>query len=69
MEMQNAIYGTAFHWELLRHNWLLCKITLQDGYFVHENQGSFFDPLGGEKYFTLAMGEEWTGEDPMDDFM
>lgn len=49
--------------------WALCKITLQDGYFVHENQGSFFDPLGGEKYFTLAMGKEWTGEDPMDDFM
>ena len=26
MKMQNAIYGTAFHWEILRHNWLLLSI-------------------------------------------
>ena len=26
MEMQNAIYGTAIHWEILRHNWLLLSI-------------------------------------------
>ena len=48
--------------------WALCKITLKDGYYIHENHGSFFDPLGGEKYFTIAMGREWTGEDPFDDF-
>ncbi len=49
--------------------WALCKISLKDGDYVHENLGSYFDPLAGEKYFTQAMGEEWTGEDPMDDFM
>lgn len=48
--------------------WALCQITLQDGYYVHENKGSFFHEDGGQKYFTLAMGREWTGGDVMDDY-
>ena len=48
--------------------WALCKITLQDGYYIHENQGSFFEEDGGKKYFTLAMGREWTSGDVVDDF-
>ena len=47
--------------------WALCKITLQDGYYVHDNQGSFFQKDGGQKYFTLAMGREWTGGEVFDD--
>ncbi len=26
MEMRNAIYGTAIHWEILHHNWLLLSL-------------------------------------------
>lgn len=48
--------------------WALCKITLQNGYFIHENRGSFFHEDGGQKYFTLAMGRKWTGGDVRDDF-
>ena len=48
--------------------WALCKITLQDGSFIHENKHSYFDEMGGLKYFTLAMGREWTGEDVTDDY-
>lgn len=48
--------------------WALCKITFQDGNFIHENQGSFFQEDGGQKYFTLAMGREWTDGDVFDDF-
>ena len=47
--------------------WALCKIFLLDGFYVHENQGSFFHEDGGQKYFTLAMGREWTGGDVSDD--
>ena len=47
--------------------WALCKITLQDGYYVHENQGSFFQEDGGQKYFALAMGRKWTGGEVYDD--
>lgn len=47
--------------------WALCKITLQHGYYVHENRGSFFHEDGGQKYFTLAMGREWTGGEVFDD--
>lgn len=48
--------------------WALCKITMEDGYFVHKNCGSFFKEDGGRKNFTIAMGREWTGGDVFDDF-
>ena len=47
--------------------WALCEITLQDGYFVHKNEGSFFHEDGGQKHFTLAMGREWDGGEVFDD--
>ena len=48
--------------------YVLCTITNQDGYFIHENQHSYFEEIGAEKYFTLALGREWTGGDVFDDF-
>lgn len=48
--------------------WFVCRITLQDGFFVHESLGSFFDPNGGEREFTEAMGQEWTGGEVFDDY-
>ena len=47
--------------------WALSKITLQDGYFVHSNEGSFFHEDGGQKFFTLAMGREWDGGEVFDE--
>lgn len=48
--------------------WFVCRITLQDGYFVHEDLGRYYDPKGGEREFTLAMGEEWNGGEVSDDY-
>jgi hypothetical protein len=41
--------------------------------FEHEVQceyrgRSYFTKAGGLKYFTLAMGREWTGGDVFDDY-
>lgn len=47
--------------------WALSKITLQDGFFVHSNEGSFFQDDGGQKFFTLAMGREWDGGEVFDE--
>ena len=47
--------------------WALSKITIQDGYFVHSNEGSFFQEDGGQKFFTLAMGREWDGGEVFDE--
>ena len=47
--------------------WALSKITLQDGFFVHSNEGSFFQEDGGQKFFTLAMGREWDGGEVFDE--
>lgn len=46
----------------------LAKITFEDGYYLHENLGSFFTDEGAEKQFTLAQGLEWTGGDTFDDY-
>lgn len=46
----------------------LCTVTYQEGYFIHESHGSFFEEMGADKYFTLALGREWTGGDVFDDF-
>ena len=71
-ENDDALYVLTYRQEVegigFGKPWALCKITLQDGSFVHENQGSFFREDGGQKYFTLAMGREWTGGDVFDDF-
>ena len=64
---EDAVYVLTYKEDSMKP-WALCKITLQDGYFVHENQHSFFGEDGGKKYFTLAMGREWTGGDVFDDF-
>lgn len=46
----------------------LCKIHYFEGKFIHESLGTFFEEVGGRKYFTLEQGLEWTGEDPFDDY-
>ena len=46
----------------------LCKIFIKDDLFVHENIRMYKSETGGLKYFTLAMGREWTGGDCVDDY-
>ena len=48
--------------------WALSKITLQNDFFIHSNEGSFFQEDGGQKFFTLAMGREWDGGEVFDEF-
>ena len=48
--------------------WFVCRITLQDGAYVHESLGSFFDPNGAEREFIEAMGQRWTGGEVFDDY-
>lgn len=45
----------------------LITVTLDDGFFCHEGT-TFFNEDGSQKYFTLAIGEEWTGGDVFDDY-
>lgn len=66
-QKDNAIYVLTVNDESMKP-WAICKITLQDGFFIHENLGSFFQENGGKKRFTLLMGREWTGGDVFDDF-
>ena len=46
----------------------LSKIYVEDGKFIHESMGTFFEEQGVRKQFTLAQGQEWTGGDSIDDY-
>ncbi len=46
----------------------LAEITNQNGVFVHNSLGTFFQKDGVEKQFTLVQGLEWTGGDSIDDY-
>jgi len=48
--------------------WALSRVYLCKDLFVHESLGTFFEENGAMKYFTLAQGKEWTGEDSIDDY-
>jgi hypothetical protein len=48
--------------------WSLARINFEDGRFVHESHGSFFEREGAEKAFTLAQGLKWEGGEVFDDY-
>lgn len=48
--------------------WYLCRIVKEEGLFIHENLGSFFEEQGARKQFTLQQGLEWTCGDSIDDY-
>lgn len=67
----DAVYVLTFKKEMVDvpfgKPWALCKITLQDGYFIHENQHSFFEEDGGLDFFpSLDDSIEETIEDEVD---
>lgn len=46
----------------------LAKVTYEEGLYIHESLGSFFEEEGVKKYFCLAQGLTWEGGDTFDDF-
>jgi hypothetical protein len=48
--------------------WGLCKVTYENGLYVHTSIQTFFSKVGVEKQFCLAQGLEWTGGDSIDDY-
>ena len=63
----SSIYVLTYKEEGAIKPWALSRITLEDGFYVHENKHSFFQEDGGLKFFTLAMGREWKGGQVFDD--
>lgn len=49
--------------------WSLMKITFEDGLFVHESRGTFFEQNGAEQEFTEAQGFVWEGGDSIDNYL
>ena len=68
-EKEQALYVLTFDKENpVGKHWALCRIFVFEDVFVHESIRTYFEENGGLKYFTIHMGGEWTGEDPIDDY-
>lgn len=50
-------------------SYALAKVYVEENVFVHESLSSFFTLIGAQKQFTLALGNEWDGEDSIDDYL
>ena len=47
--------------------WSLVYITIEQNKFLHTTYSTYFDRNGLMKNFTIKTGEEWMGEDSIDD--
>ena len=63
-----ALFVLGAHGKEAIKPWSLAKVTYEGGSFVHENRGTFFDPEGAEKQFTLIQGLPWEGGETIDDY-
>ncbi len=59
---------TVFNQEHAVKPWAVAKVTLEDGKFVHESVGSFFDPNGAKKAHFRLLGIPFSGE-TIDDYL
>lgn len=48
--------------------WALTEITIERGYFVHTTVGTYFEQNGVMRSFALIQGQEWNGEDSIDNY-
>lgn len=46
----------------------LAEIRYDDGCYIHKSIRTFLTEQGAEKYYTLSLGKEWTGEDVLEDY-
>ena len=58
-----TLYVMTFNEKNFIKQFALATVTYEDGFYVHESKGSYFEEQGAEKYYTLEQGLEWTGGD------
>lgn len=63
-----TLYVRTFNEKNFIKQFALATVTYEDGFYIHENKGSYFEEQGAEKYYTLEQGLEWTGGDGIDDY-
>lgn len=63
-----TLYVMTFNEKNFIKQFALATVTYEDGFYVHESKGSYFEEQGAEKYYTLEQGLEWTGGDGIDDY-
>ncbi|TWI30969.1 HNH endonuclease signature motif containing protein [Paracoccus sulfuroxidans] len=64
----STIFLLGEHGEDAIKPWSISKITFENGKFVHESQGTFFQRDGAEKAFAVAQGLPWERGETFDDY-
>lgn len=66
---RQEIFLLGDHGDEAIKRWSLMKITFEDGLFVHESRGTFFEQNGVEQEFTEAQGLVWEGGDSIENYL
>ena len=65
---KNSIIVQCFDAKSSIKKWYIAQVTVENNLFVHTTYTSCFTSEGAKKYYTLALGEKWTGGDTFDDY-
>ena len=66
-EQENALYVLTVKADGLK-NYGLCKIFIEDGFYIHESVTTYWDENGAKKGMASALGQEWDGPDSIDNY-
>ena len=64
-EEEKALYVLTFKADGLKH-YGLCKIFIEDGFYIHESVTTYWDENGAKQGMASALGLEWDGPDSID---
>ena len=66
-EEEKALYVLTFKADGLKH-YGLCKIFIEDGFYIHESVTTYWDENGAKQGMASALGLEWDGPDSIDNY-
>ena len=66
-EGEHALYVLTFRTDGLKH-YGLCKIFIEDGFYIHESVTTYWDENGAKQGMASALGQKWNGPDSIDNY-
>ena len=66
-EEEEALYVLTFKVDGVK-NYGLCKIYIEDGYYIHESVETYWEENGAKQGIASALGQKWNGPDSIDNY-
>ena len=54
--MEKTLYVMTFNEKSFMKQFALATVTYEDGFFIHESKGSYFEEQGAEKILYIGTG-------------